>query len=122
LVETNTDAVETLQNASRDRRDTAEDGATEEGAENKLEMEQSGQQVRGCLTPKRPESSEGAKGGDGHTIEKMNFRGCASFGDGIGKYNYRLKEGENRIEWRYHLEQVETFLTLSAEQHHARVC
>jgi hypothetical protein len=39
LVETNADAAETLQNASRDQRDAAEDGATKEGAESKLEME-----------------------------------------------------------------------------------
>ena len=39
LGETNADAVETLQNASHDRKDAAEDGATKEGAESKLEME-----------------------------------------------------------------------------------
>jgi hypothetical protein len=49
-------AVETLQNASRDQRDAAEDGATKKGAESRSwRWNEAGNQLRGCRCTKTQE-------------------------------------------------------------------
>jgi hypothetical protein len=89
LVETNADAVETVQNASRDRRDAAEDGATKEGAESKLEMEQSGQQVQGCLTPIDRKVLRVQREETDTRQSRRTSEGVPLLEISIGKYTYR---------------------------------
>ena len=92
LVETNADAAETLQNASRDRRDTAEDGATEEGAESR--------DWRRNEVGNKSEGAWGLETGANTTAEPSisQLRGCTGRGE-IHKCVPLLGIDEGTLNW-----------------------
>ena len=92
LVGTNADAAETLQNASRDRRDTAEDGATEEGAESR--------DWRRNEVGNKSEGAWGLETGANTTAEPSisQLRGCTGRGE-IHKCVPLLGIDEGTLNW-----------------------